>query len=171
MVDDQMLLTYAQQLGEALAERGLMLASAESCTGGWIGQAVTAVAGSAAWYDRGFITYSNPAKQQMLGVQSATLTQYGAVSEQTAQEMAVGAIKMSDAQLAVAVTGIAGPTGGSKEKPVGMVCFAWASKQGFARSKTHFFSGDREAVRRQTVGTALLGLIKFLEEDIPPSLA
>lgn len=170
MIDDQMLLTYAQQLGEALAERGFMLASAESCTGGWIGQAVTAVAGSSAWYDRGFVTYSNHAKQQMLGVQSATLTQYGAVSEQTAQEMAAGAIKMSDAQLAVAVTGVAGPTGGSKEKPVGMVCFAWASRQGFARSKTHFFSGNREAVRRQAVGTALQGILKLLK-DIPPSLA
>ncbi|SDY96009.1 CinA family protein [Nitrosomonas sp. Nm33] len=170
MVDDQILLTYAEQLGEALAEKGLMLASAESCTGGWIGQAVTAVAGSSAWYDRGFITYSNHAKQQMLGVQPATLTQYGAASEQTAQEMAAGAIKMSDAQLAVAVTGIAGPTGGSKEKPVGMVCFAWASKQGLARSETHFFSGDREAVRRQAVGVALLGIIKLLE-NMPPSLA
>ncbi|MDV6343105.1 nicotinamide-nucleotide amidohydrolase family protein [Nitrosomonas sp. Is37] len=170
MVDDQILLTYAEQLGEALAEKGLMLASAESCTGGWIGQAVTAVAGSSAWYDRGFITYSNHAKQQMLGVQPATLTQYGAASEQTAQEMAAGAIKMSDAQLAVAVTGIAGPTGGSKEKPVGMVCFAWASKQGLARSETHFFSGDREAVRRQAVGAALLGIIKLLE-NMPPSLA
>lgn len=170
MVDDQILLSHAHQVGELLAERGLMLASAESCTGGWIGQAVTAVAGSSAWYDRGFITYSNHAKQQMLGVQSATLTQYGAVSEQTAQEMATGVIKMSDAQLAVAVTGIAGPTGGSKEKPVGMVCFAWASKQGLARSETHFFSGDREAVRRQAVGTALLGIIKLLD-DMPLSLA
>lgn len=146
-----------------------MLASAESCTGGWIGQVVTAIAGSSTWYDRGFITYSNHAKQQMLGVQTATLTQYGAVSEQTAQEMAAGAIKMSDAQVAVAVTGIAGPAGGSKQKPVGMVCFAWASRQGLARSGTHFFSGNRETIRRQAVKTALLGIIHLLD-DMPPSL-
>ncbi|SDY04860.1 CinA family protein [Nitrosomonas sp. Nm58] len=169
MVDDRILLSYAQHVGVALAERGLILASAESCTGGWIGQVVTAVAGSSAWYDRGFITYSNHAKQQMLGVQAATLTQYGAVSEQTAQEMATGAIKMSDAQVAVAVTGIAGPAGGSQEKPVGMVCFAWASKQELAGSETHFFSGDREAIRRQAVGTALLGIIHLLDV-MPPSL-
>lgn len=169
MIDDQLLLSYAQQLGAALDVRGLMLASAESCTGGWVGQAVTAVAGSSAWYDRGFITYSNQAKQQMLGVQAATLAQYGAVSEQTAQEMAAGAMKMSVAQLAVAVTGIAGPSGGSKEKPVGMVCFAWASQQGLARSETRFFSGDREAIRRQAVATALLGIMHLLKE-LPLSL-
>lgn len=147
-----------------------MLASAESCTGGWLGQAVTSVAGSSAWYDRGFITYSNHAKQQMLGVQAATLGQYGAVSEQTAQEMAAGTINRSDAQISVAVTGIAGPGGGSKEKPVGTVYLAWAYKHGLARSEAYLFSGDREAIRRQSVGTALLGIIKLLE-DIPFSLA
>ncbi len=169
MYDDQTLLTFAQKAGAALAERGLMLASAESCTGGWIGQAVTSVAGSSTWYDRGFITYSNHAKQQMLGVQAATLTQYGAVSEQTAQEMAMGAIKMSEAQIAVAVTGIAGPGGGSKEKPVGTVCFAWACRHGLAHSKTHFFAGDRAAIRRQAVATALSGILQLLS-DIPPSV-
>ena len=165
-----MLLTLAQQIGIALSARGLLLTSAESCTGGWLGQAVTSVAGSSAWYDRGFITYSNHAKQQMLGVQAATLSQYGAVSEQTAQEMAVGAINMSDAQVSVAVTGIAGPAGGSKEKPVGTVCLAWAYKHGLARSETHFFLGDREAIRRQSVGAALLGIIKLLK-DMPFSFA
>lgn len=168
MYDDPSLLNLSQQLGIALSEKGFMLASAESCTGGWIGQAVTSVAGSSAWYDRGFITYTNRAKQQMLGVQTATLEQFGAVSEQTAQEMAAGAMNKSDAQVVVAVTGIAGPAGGSKEKPVGMVCLAWAYKHGLARSATHFFSGDREAIRRQSVVAALLGIINLLE-DIPPS--
>lgn len=170
MYDDQTLLAFAQKVGGLLATRGLMLASAESCTGGWIGQAVTSIAGSSNWYERGFITYSNLAKQQMLGVRATTLSQHGAVSEQTAQEMVWGALKMSAAQVAVAVTGIAGPGGGSKEKPVGMVCFGWAFKHGLARSETHFFSGDREAIRRQAVATALSGIIDLLN-DLPPSLA
>jgi nicotinamide-nucleotide amidase len=170
MESDQTLLTLAQNVGTALSERGFMLTSAESCTGGWIGQTVTSVAGSSAWYDRGFITYSNQAKQQMLGVQATTLAQHGAVSEQTAQEMALGALKMSEAQIAVAVTGIAGPDGGSKEKPVGMVCFGWAYRHGLARSQTCFFSGDRAAIRRQAVATALLGMLDLMN-DLPLSVA
>lgn len=168
--DDQTLQVLAQEVGAALAGRGCWLVSADSCTGGWIGQAVTSLAGSSAWYDRGYITYSNQAKQQMLGVQAITLAQHGAVSEQTAQEMAAGALKMSAAQVAVAVTGIAGPGGGSADKPVGMVCFGWALKQGLARTRTCFFSGDREAVRRQAVATALSGLLELLNE-LPPSVA
>lgn len=170
MYDDQALLTLAQKIGNTFSERGLTLTSAESCTGGWIGQAITSIAGSSAWYDRGFIPYSNRAKQQMLSVQAATLTQYGAVSEQTAQEMAIGALKMSEAQVAVAVTGIAGPAGGSKEKPVGMVCFGWAFRDGIALSQTCFFSGDREAIRRQAVATALSGILQLLH-DLPPAVA
>lgn len=170
IVDDSMLSSYAQQVGTLLVSKGLRLVSAESCTGGWVGQSITAVAGSSGWYECGFITYSNQAKHRMLGVQATTLLKYGAVSEQTAREMVTGALKMSTAQVAVSVTGIAGPAGGSKEKPVGMVCFAWELKQNTIYSTTHFFSGDREAIRRQAVATALLGVIDLFQE-ISPSLA
>src|SRR5512135_3018157 len=115
----------AMQVGAGLKARGLMLATAESCTGGWVAQAVTAIAGSSDWFDRGFVTYSDAAKQEMLGVSAGTLGRHGAVSEHTAREMAAGALAHSRAQVALAITGIAGPGGGSSEKPVGMVCFAW----------------------------------------------
>lgn len=153
----------AQQLGKCLQQHGLLLVTAESCTGGWVGQAVTAVAGSSAWFERGFITYSNASKCEMLGVRQETLDQYGAVSPQTAQEMALGALTRSRAQIAVAVTGIAGPEGGTASKPVGMVCFAWAIKQGSVQQQTHFFSGDREAIRRTAVTTALQGLLQLAD--------
>ncbi|MER0204219.1 MAG: CinA family protein [Nitrosomonas sp.] len=140
-----------------------MLVTAESCTGGGVGQAVTAVPGSSAWYERGYITYSNTAKREMLGVQQATLDQYGAVSPQTAQEMAIGALNHSHAQISVSITGIAGPDGGTAEKPVGMVCFAWAAQEGLVRQETRYFTGDREAVRRQAVATALQGILQILD--------
>lgn len=140
-----------------------MLVTAESCTGGWVGQAVTAVSGSSAWYERGYITYSNTAKCEMLGVQQATLDQHGAVSPQTAQEMAIGALNRSHAHISVAITGIAGPDGGTAAKPVGMVCFAWAAQDGLVQQETHYFSGDREAVRRQAVATALQGILRILD--------
>ncbi len=165
--NNENLLDLAQQSGNLLKENGLMLVSAESCTGGWIGQAMTAVPGSSIWYERGFITYSNLAKQQMLGVQSETLARYGAVSEQTAREMAQGAIKMSQAQVAVAVTGIAGPDGGSEEKPVGTVCFAWIFNDQSRCSKTYLFRGDREAIRRQSVATSLQGILELLDSTPP----
>lgn len=117
IVDDTVLYSYAQQVGVLLASKGLKLVSAESCTGGWIGQSITAIAGSSGWYECGFITYSNQAKHRMLGVQATTLLKYGAISEQTAREMVAGALKMSTAQVAIAVTGVAGPSGGSKENP------------------------------------------------------
>jgi nicotinamide-nucleotide amidase len=160
----------AQQLGDLLKEKGLLLVTAESCTGGWIGQMVTAVPGSSAWYDRGFITYSNLAKQQMLSVQSETLAQHGAVSEQTVREMAHGAIKMSQAQVSVAVTGIAGPAGGSEEKPVGTVCFAWVLKNQLVFCKTYLFNGDRGAIRRQSVKVGLQNTLELLK-FAPPQLA
>lgn len=144
----------AEQLGKTLKERSLVLALAESCTGGMMAQAVTSVAGSSAWFDRGFVTYSNAAKIEMLGVSEDTLTTYGAVSEETAREMAAGALKNSHADLAIAITGIAGPDGGNDEKPVGTVCFAWATLDGMVDSKTRHFSGDREQVRRQAVECA-----------------
>ncbi|MDR4516834.1 MAG: CinA family protein [Nitrosomonas sp.] len=152
-------------MGERLRQRGVLMATAESCTGGWLGQAVTAIAGSSVWYDRGFITYSNLSKNEMLGVSMTTLEKYGAVSEVTAQEMAFGAQKNSHAQVSVAITGIAGPTGGTELKPVGTVCFAWMLKEGLLNSETCFFSGDRESVRRQAVMKALQGLLKLLDES------
>ncbi len=161
MVDDATLLTLAHELGTALKNKGWNLALAESCTGGWAAQSVTAIAGSSAWFDRGFVTYSNLAKQQMLGVGADTLEQYGAVSEQTAEEMALGAIAHSSADISAAITGIAGPEGGSTEKPVGTVCFGWSCKNGQILTQTEVFSGDREAVRRQAVKTALTGLLQL----------
>jgi len=151
----------AGRVGERLLAGGQTLATAESCTGGWVAQAVTAIAGSSDWFDRGFVTYSNDAKQELLGVKQSTLKKHGAVSEQTAIEMAQGALARSKATLALAVTGIAGPGGGSLDKPVGMVCFAWASRQG-ARAQTMRFTGDRESVRRQSVVHALEGVLKTL---------
>lgn len=140
-----------------------MLATAESCTGGWVAQAMTAIAGSSAWFERGFVTYSNAAKHELLGVRKTTLKKFGAVSEETAREMARGALARSRAGVSVAVTGIAGPGGGSAAKPVGMVCFAWAGRRGRAHSETRRFRGGREAVRRQSVIRALEGVLELLE--------
>jgi nicotinamide-nucleotide amidase len=145
--------------GAALAARGWMLATAESCTGGWIAQAVTATGGSSAWFDRGFVTYSNAAKSEMLGVAPATLGAHGAVSEATVVEMAAGALARSAADIAIAVSGIAGPSGGTPSKPVGMVCLAWAQRGRPVRACTLQLCGDRTAVRRQTVIHALRELI------------
>ncbi|MGH8761835.1 MAG: CinA family protein [Nitrosospira sp.] len=169
-MDDMTIEDLARDVGSALAQQGLMLASAESCTGGWLGQAMTSIAGSSVWYERGFITYAIISKCEMLGVSSTTLEQHGAVSEETAYEMAEGAIARSHAQVAVAVTGIAGPDGGTVEKPVGMVCFAWLIKDGLARAETRYFSGNRETIRRQSVAEALQGVIDLLH-GIPPRVA
>jgi len=127
-----------------------------------VAEAVTATAGSSAWFDRGFITYSNEAKQEVLGVSAETLARHGAVSEETAREMSLGALARCKCSLALSVTGIAGPGGGSKEKPVGTVCFAWA-KAGSVRAETRRFAGDRESVRKQSVIRALEGLLEFLD--------
>ena len=154
------LLPLARRLGTRLKRRRFMLATAESCTGGWIAQAVTAVAGSSGWFERGFVTYSNSAKKELLGVRASTLSRHGAVSEETAQEMAAGALRRSRAQVAVAVTGVAGPGGGTRAKPVGMVCFAWALKKGGTQSAVRRFRGARESVRRQSVVAALRGLLE-----------
>ncbi len=152
----------AREVGHILKKHGLMLATAESCTGGGVAQSVTSVAGSSEWFDRGFVTYTNISKRELLGAKTATLARFGAVSEQTAREMADGALKHSHAQVALAVTGIAGPSGGTPEKPVGTVCFAWAGKKRETKSVKLHFNGDREAVRRQSVITALQGLLDFL---------
>jgi len=161
---DEELAALAAQLGKALVRRGWMLATAESCTGGWIAKTVTATAGSSAWFERGFVTYSNESKVELLGVSPATLAHQGAVSKEAAQEMADGALARSHADLAVAVTGIAGPSGGSADKPVGMVCLAWSARRSEGTVKTRHFKGEREAVRRQTVVTALKELIAMAEE-------
>jgi len=155
--------TLATLVGAKLRAKGLMLTTAESCTGGWVAQAVTAIAGSSEWFERGFVTYSDAAKQEMLGVSASALAAHGAVSEETAREMAAGALAHSRAQVAVAITGIAGPTGGSPEKPLGLVCFAWAVEEGALRAETRHFEGNRESVRRQSVIAALQGVLELLE--------
>jgi nicotinamide-nucleotide amidase len=152
----------AKRVGERLKATRAVLVTAESCTGGWTAQVVTSMAGSSAWFDRGFVTYSNAAKQELLGVAAETLQRHGAVSEDTAREMARGALERSDATIAVAITGVAGPGGGTREKPVGTVCFAWAHSAKL-RSETRCFSGDRESVRRQSVIRALEGVLEVLD--------
>ena len=152
----------ARKLGARLKRGNETLATAESCTGGWAAQVVTSVAGSSAWFERGFVTYSNAAKQELLGVRTETLRAHGAVSEETAREMARGALERSRATVAVSITGVAGPAGGTPEKPVGTVCFAWA-RDGAVRSETRQFGGDRESIRRQSVILALEGVMRALD--------
>ena len=154
----------ARKLAARLKAGRGMLVTVESCTGGWVAQELTAIAGSSAWFDRGFVTYSNEAKQEMLGVRGETLARHGAVSEETAAEMVLGALERSRGTIALAVTGIAGPGGGTPAKPVGTVCFAWATKGRPPRAETKRFSGDREAVRRQSVEHALGGALNLLDE-------
>jgi nicotinamide-nucleotide amidase len=150
-------------VGTRLQERGLVLTCAESCTGGWVAQTVTAVAGSSAWFDRGFVTYSNEAKQEMLGVPADILKDFGAVSGETARAMALGALAHAHAQVALSITGVAGPSGGSAEKPVGLVWFGWARTGREALTESRIFAGDREAVRRQAVIHALQGMLAMIE--------
>ena len=157
---DEDLESLAGQMGRELQRNGLMLVTAESCTGGWIAQVVTAIAGSSQWFDRGFVTYTNIAKQEMLGVQADTLQRYGAVSEPTVCEMAEGALQHSHAQVSVAVSGIAGPGGATANKPVGTVCLAWAKLGMATRSSTMHFPDNRAAVRRAAVMAALRGVLK-----------
>lgn len=159
---DADLVRLSEAAGSALRERSLTLATAESCTGGWVAQVVTHTAGSSAWFDRGFVTYANEAKIAMLGVGPETLDDHGAVSLETAAEMAAGALKNSNALISLSITGIAGPTGGSPDKPVGTVCFGWCRKGESPRTERRQFAGDRESVRRQSVVHALEGLILLL---------
>ncbi|MFZ2541084.1 MAG: nicotinamide-nucleotide amidase [Gallionella sp.] len=154
----------AVQVGGALKSHRLLLVTAESCTGGGVAQAITDVAGSSTWFDRGFITYSDLSKQQMLGVSDATLKQHGAVSEATVREMVEGALKNSSSQVALAVSGIAGPNGGSPEKPVGTVWFAWGIKGGETHAQRQHLSGNRDEVRAQSVRISLQGVINLLNK-------
>lgn len=151
-----------EQLAAALIARQQMLATAESCTGGWVAKLCTDQVGSSAWFDRSMVTYSNAAKQDMLGVKALTLAQYGAVSEAVAAEMVQGCLQNSAADIALAISGIAGPSGGSVEKPVGTVCFAWANTVGKTVLQTCHFSGNREDVRLQAVTHALRGTLELL---------
>lgn len=155
--------TLAAQIGEALKARGWMLATAESCTGGGVAQAVTEIAGSSAWFERGFVTYANAAKVEVLGVREETLRAHGAVSELSVREMAEGAILHSHADVAVAISGIAGPGGGSPEKPVGTVWFAWSLRGGATRARRYLIEGDRAEIRAQSVRIALEGVLQAVE--------
>jgi nicotinamide-nucleotide amidase len=148
----------SQALGEACRAKGAMVATAESCTGGGVGEAITRTPGSSAWFDRGFVTYTNEAKVDLLGVREETIGSHGAVSEAVAREMAVGALHQSRAEATVAVTGIAGPDGGTVKKPVGLVWFAWAHLDGRTVSRFELFGGDRAAIRARAVEVALEGL-------------
>jgi len=152
----------ASLVGKQLHQSGLLIATCESCTGGLVAAALTALPGSSQWFERGFVTYSNQAKQEMLGVPAATLQLHGAVSEATVLAMVAGGLDYSHAQIALAVSGIAGPGGALPAKPVGMVCFAWAGVGLPSVSTTHHFSGDRGSVRHQAVMMALQGVLDFL---------
>lgn len=160
---DPQIADLAQRLAGVLTATGMRIAIAESCTGGWIAKALTDLPGSSAWFGYGFITYSNAAKVALLGVSEETLAGQGAVSEDVAEQMATGARLASGAEIALAVTGIAGPAGGSAEKPVGTVCLAWAGPGVQLASTTRQFSGDRAAVRRQSVIAALEGALARLD--------
>lgn len=154
------------QLADLLIERNKKLTVAESCTGGWIAKVLTDLAGSSVWFERGFVTYSNQAKHEMLGVAVATLENFGAVSQETVAEMAAGALKNSHADFSLSVSGIAGPGGGSTDKPVGLVWFAWSDNQQIISSEQKIFSGDRDEVRKQAVIYALTELLKLLEKPV-----
>lgn len=152
----------AKILGETLLKAGLIASTAESCTGGGVAYAITEISGSSQWFDRGFVTYSNESKKQMLGVNNKTLEQYGAVSKEVVIEMAEGAVKNSNANIAVAISGIAGPDGGTDEKPIGTVCISWHCSHNGNKTQTYLFSGDRKAVRYQSVNAALSGLTEIV---------
>lgn len=152
----------AQKVGETLLQKGMKLATAESCTGGWVAQAVTAVPGSSGWFDCGFVSYSNTAKQKMLGVERDVLEQHGAVSEPVVAQMAEGALRNSEANIAVAISGIAGPDGGTEDRPVGTVWMAWAIEGHPTVTCLSFFNGDRDEVRQQAVEQALDGILAYL---------
>ena len=153
---------FAKELLSKLGQKGERVCCAESCTGGMVAAAMTDMSGSSAWFDRAFITYSNQAKQEMLGVSSRCLKEQGAVSEPTVLEMALGALKHSPADISFAISGIAGPGGGTETKPVGMVCFGWASQTGLLTSTTKHFEGDRHQIRLQATLYAIEGLINHL---------
>lgn len=158
----------AERLGLGLSARGWRVTTAESCTGGGVAEAITRVAGSSAWFEYGFVSYANRAKIALLGVSEASLANCGAVSEVVVRQMVEGALRAAGADLAVAVSGIAGPGGGSPDKPVGTVWFAWATAD-HTQARCDHFAGDRAAVRQQAVNAALSGLVAMLEEESVPA--
>ena len=159
MTGEDEMATLAKQAGSVLSQHGHKLAAAESCTGGWVCQAVTDIAGSSAWFDRGFVTYTNLAKQELLGVPESVLDRCGAVSEETVRAMTAGALRNSQADCALAVSGIAGPSGATPGKPVGTVWFAWQRRDGGCVTCKKQFDGDRRSVRGQAVAVALQGIV------------
>jgi len=163
MANDRELADKAQRLAEALEGRDCRLAVAESCTGGWIGKCLTDLAGCSSWFEGGVVCYSNAAKQALLGVSDQALAEFGAVSEAVATELVRGAVERFDADVGVAVTGIAGPSGGTADKPVGSVWFGWYAGDGTVTTQRVVLDGDREAVRRETVAAALDGLLEQLQ--------
>ena len=162
MMNDDLISSRRDRLAEQLMRQGLLLAVAESCTGGWLAKVCTDISGSSNWFDRGFVTYSNSAKQQMLGVSGQTLQVEGAVSEAVVIEMVTGVLQQSDAHIAVSISGVAGPGGGTEEKPVGTVWFAWKRTSLLAVTSCFHFDGDRNEVRRQAVERALQGLLEIV---------
>ena len=163
MPTDTVVHQLAIRVGNKLRDERLMLATAESCTGGMVAAAITDISGSSAWFERGFVTYSNLAKTEMIGVPAALIEQHGAVSEPVAKAMAEGALRNSRAQVSVSITGVAGPAGGSEAKPVGTVSFAWSNRL-HTGAETQHFKGDREQVRTQAAAHALRKLLEFLEQ-------
>lgn len=166
---DKKLTLIAEKLAELLVKYNQQLAVAESCTGGWVAKVLTDLAGSSVWFERGFVTYSNQAKHEMLGVNESTLEMHGAVSQETVSEMAIGALKNSHADFSLSISGLAGPGGATKYKPVGLVWFCWAEKEtnrfNIIASESKIFKGDREAVRYQAVEHVLTELIKYIEKS------
>jgi len=162
METDRDLAAIARQLGDRLFALGFTLVAAESCTGGWVAKVLTDIPGSSTWFDRGFVTYSNEAKQEMLGVQAETLEAHGAVSEETVREMVQGALKHSRGTMALAISGTAGPGGATPNKPLGTVCFAWGHRDGTLWSCRERFEGGRDEVRHQAVALALEEVLDYL---------
>lgn len=163
--NDKELAELARATGAALQRAGLSVATAESCTGGWVAKCLTDIAGSSGWVECALVTYSNRSKQSLLGVAAQTLSACGAVSEATVSEMARGVLAATAADVSVAVSGIAGPGGGSAEKPVGSVWMAWARRDGRLHTASYYFAGDRDAVRRQGVAAGLRGLLALLDDE------
>ena len=165
-MNDTVINDFAERLGKLLLDHELFLVTAESCTGGGLAEIITRIPGSSNWFERGFVTYSNAAKQEVLGVSSGILDQFGAVSKETVIAMAEGALANSHAQISVAITGIAGPDGGSENKPVGTVYFAWLREGSEPRVTQTIFHGDRAQVRRQACLMAIQGLLDFVESGL-----
>jgi len=167
-MSDKKLTIIVNKIASSLIKANKKLTVAESCTGGWVAKVLTDLAGSSEWFDRGFVTYSNQAKHEMLGVKESTLESYGAVSQETVAEMATGALKNSHADFSLSISGIAGPGGGSEDKPVGLVWFSWAVKENnnlkVFTSKKKVFEGDRESVRYQSVEYVISELLKILKK-------